>query len=523
MMTLPLWKDNVISPGLSPGIAWTSTGSPERFLNMGKVLFKNYRYGVTIDILPDNVLLDIFDFCLRDSTMSQIDVQRPMKWQVLVHICQRWRRITLQSPRRLDLHLSCSYGTPVRRNLGSWPVTLPLAIDYSLSISRRLTSEDEDSMIYALRRVSRVHHIDIRAPRTLLRKVAAVMQKSFPLLTHLDLVNTWDLEGMLPSIPERFLDGSAPNLQYFRLGSASFPQLPTFLLSARNLITLKVEHICQNGYISPEDMVRSLAVLTKLRTLSITLKNTLSPSDQWRIRPDPPMRITLPSLTTFHYEGYSKYLYDFLAQIDTPRVDDLRIGYFTHEIQATQLTRFLDRTEHLKPELDQFNRTRVTIYHDVVTVELDSSAPRGKHRRARLTLEVVNQAWLDMQILCVVEILGQLIPMSSHVEHLDAHGDHVNSRQIADWLPLFRLFPAVKTLHLSGGIAAYIVSALEDTSNSEEMVTDVFPELHLIWSDEMDNKDGDEPVGSIDGFLAMRQLTSFPVTVVDTEDEFYRS
>ncbi|KAH9168950.1 hypothetical protein EDB89DRAFT_1555987 [Lactarius sanguifluus] len=59
MMTLPLWNNNVISLGLSPRVAWTSIGDPERFLNMGKVLFKNYRYGVTIDILPDNVLLDV--------------------------------------------------------------------------------------------------------------------------------------------------------------------------------------------------------------------------------------------------------------------------------------------------------------------------------------------------------------------------------------------------------------------------------------------------------------------------------
>ncbi|KAH8980991.1 hypothetical protein EDB86DRAFT_2977937 [Lactarius hatsudake] len=92
---------------------------------------------------------------------------------------------------------------------------------------------------------------------------------------------------------------------------------------------------------------------------------------------------------------------------------------------------------------------------------------------------------------------------------------------IADWLPFFHLFAAVETLHLSGGVVAYIVSALEDPANSKEMVTDVFPALHLIWLDEMDNWGCDEPAGSIERFLAMRQLTGFPVTVVDTEDEFY--
>ncbi|KAH8980973.1 hypothetical protein EDB86DRAFT_3247810, partial [Lactarius hatsudake] len=338
MMTLPPWKNNVVSPGLSPGIAWTSTGSPERFLNMGRVLLKSHRHGVTIDMLPDNVFLEIFDFYLHGSTMYSTGVIQPRrKWQILIHVCQRWRRIIFESPRRLDLHLSCSYGTPVRQNLGSWPVTLPLAVDYSSD--SRLTHEDKDSVIYALRRTSRVRRVDILATGPLLEKVAAVMQKSFPMLTRLDLAIAWvpGSREVPPVIPERFLGGSAPGLQYFRLGRVSFPQLPTFLRSARNLITLKVEDILQNGYISPEDMVGSLAVLIRLKTLSITFDEvTLSSSDERTDRPDPPMRVTLPALTSFYYKGHSKYLEDFLAQIDTPRVDDLRIRYFsTQDIQAT--------------------------------------------------------------------------------------------------------------------------------------------------------------------------------------------
>ncbi|KAH9038007.1 hypothetical protein EDB83DRAFT_2318535 [Lactarius deliciosus] len=114
--------------------------------------------------------------------------------------------------------------------------------------------------------------------------------------------------------------------------------------------------------------------------------------------------------------------------------------------------------------------------------------------------------------------------MFSHVDHLDAHGNEVELTEddMVDWIPFFHLFPAVETLHLSGGVAAYIVSALDDPANSEEMVTDVFPAVHLIWLDDMDSGDFDEPVGSIERFLAMRELTGFPVTIVDTEDEFYR-
>ncbi|KAH9168951.1 hypothetical protein EDB89DRAFT_2244973 [Lactarius sanguifluus] len=470
-------------------------------------------------MLPDDVLLEIFDFCLRDPTIDVI--QRPRKWQILVHVCQRWRRVIFESPRRLDLYLSCSYGTPVVQNLGFWPVTLPLAVDYPFCL-RRFSPEDEDNIIAALGPASRVHRIDILASGPLIRKVAVVMQKSFPALTHLDL--GWDLNGIPtpPVIPGRFLGGSVPRLRYFRLGRVSFPQLPTLLLSARNLITLKVKDICQNGYISPGAMVESLAVLTRLRTLSIALdEKTSSPSDQRRSRPDPPLRTILPALTTFHYRGYSEYLEDLLAQIDMPRLYDVRIEYFTHEIQAPELSRFADRTENLKP--DQFSRAEVSFYPDVAYVGLD--CPRGGRRQARLSLKILDQEWLDMQVSCIVRVLGQLVPMFSNVDHLDANGDHVYSRgiDITDWLPFFRLFPVVETLHLSGGVAAYVVSGLEETADPEETVTDVLPALRLIWLDEAtededeDEDDRNKPVGSIEQFLSLCRLSGRPVTVVNTK------
>ena len=89
-----------------------------------------------------------------------------------------------------------------------------------------------------------------------------------------------------------------------------------------------------------------------------------------------------------------------------------------------------------------------------------------------------------------------------------------------DWLPFFHLFQAVKALHLSGGVAAYIVSALEATN---DMVAEVLPALDLIWLEEEGNQESDRPVGSIEGFLSLRQLSGRPVTVVDTEDEFFEA
>ena len=91
-----------------------------------------------------------------------------------------------------------------------------------------------------------------------------------------------------------------------------------------------------------------------------------------------------------------------------------------------------------------------------------------------------------------------------------------------EWLPFFRLFHAFEALHLSGGVAAYIAFALEDIG--QEIVTDVFPALHLIQLDVEENEECDEPVGSIERFLSLRQLSGLPVPavpVVNTEDEFF--
>ncbi len=52
---------------------------------------------VTIDVLPDDVLLKIFD-CYMDEALFFIEIDA---WHTLVH----WRCVVFDSPRRLNLRL----------------------------------------------------------------------------------------------------------------------------------------------------------------------------------------------------------------------------------------------------------------------------------------------------------------------------------------------------------------------------------------------------------------------------------
>jgi hypothetical protein len=486
------------------------------------------RHAATINILPDDIFLEIFAFCLRDYGHS---IECTRIWQRLVHVCQRWRQIIYASPRYLDLHLFCSNGTPFRKCLSYWP-PFPISIAYRLPNSDYRDhhySEDEDDhdveLIAALEHPDRVHHVDldITTSGSRVEEVVAMMQVPFPVLTHLELT-----AYMVSALPDGFLGKSAPCLQHLRLAGVPFPDLPSLLLSACDLVSLQLDCIPPTGFISPEAMVMGLAGLTRLRTLSIR-SPILSP-EQTRRLPDPPMLTVLPALTQFVIGGNNEYVEDLLAQIDTPQVDGVVIEYPMQEVQTRQLSKFMDRTANFK--LAQFRRAQVTLNNDAIYIELDR--PQVEHRRAHLSV-AISGGGLDFQVSYMVHVLGQLDAMLSNVGHLSVRVELGFGRQDdvdrTEWLLLLHLFRAVETMHVCRAMAWYIASALEDIA--EEMVTEVLPALHLLYLEDVDdgdNKDNDDydydsdydfkSVGSTERFLSLRQLSGLPVTIVKTEDEF---
>jgi len=80
---------------------------------------------VTIDTLPDEVLLGIFDFYMRRFKADWSP--SGAKWVRLLHVCQRWRYIALSAPLRLELEIRLECNMPTRRILDIWP-ELPIAI-----------------------------------------------------------------------------------------------------------------------------------------------------------------------------------------------------------------------------------------------------------------------------------------------------------------------------------------------------------------------------------------------------------
>jgi hypothetical protein len=308
-----------------------------------------------IDILPDDALFQIFDFCRVGHNPLDLSFRPAMEWQRLIHVCRRWRLIIFLSPRRLDLYLICKHGTPVRKNLDIWPA-YPIIIDhidYS-SHTNKLSPNDDDNIIAALEHPGRVRCLKLPVTNSLLERVATVAQEPFPILTQLRHSSEGGSASVLPS---EFLGGSAPRLREIHLSGISFPKLPTLLSSASDLVDLSLHGIPHTGYISPEAMVASLAASTRLEFLSIGFRSSTSRPDESgsiRRRAATPTRVILPALTVFEFRGASEYLEDLVVRVNTPRLASIEIKYFNQLVffQAPQLFRFIGRTQIIKQIVD---------------------------------------------------------------------------------------------------------------------------------------------------------------------------
>jgi hypothetical protein len=211
---------------------------------------------------------------------------------LLAHVCRRWRGLLFGSPRRLNLQLVCTPRTPARATLDVWPA-FPLVIRGHIS-----QISGVDNTVAALRRSSDVCKIDLwGSSGSESEEVLAAMQQPFPEITHLQLA-AYDA----PIVPDSFLGGSAPRLQYLWLKDIPFPGLPKLLLSAIHLVELHLHSIPQSGYLSPEEMITCLSALTGLERLSLGFQSPQSYPNMENQRPPPLTRSILPTLTYFSSE-----------------------------------------------------------------------------------------------------------------------------------------------------------------------------------------------------------------------------
>ena len=436
-------------------------------------------------MLPDDILLAIFDFYL-DQAWAEA-------WQLLVHVCRRWRSVVFGSPRRLKLRLICTPETPARDTLDVWP-PLPLFIQ----CYGGYRTEAMDSIVAALERRDRVRQINLTDVRDLgWETVSAAMEEPFLELTHLHLQSPDEIRTPLP---DSFLGGSAPRLRHLWLNRISFLDLPTLLLSATDLVDLRLRNIPNSGYVSPEAMVPALAALTSLEELWLEFQPPGSP--YW------PRRL-LPSVTRtlLTFKGVSGYLDDLAARIDAPRVNSLVIAFFDLTVLfAPRFAQFISRT----PALNALNKTRINLGDGIPTVNLSSQT--SGYGEVDVEIPYRN---LDWQLLSLRNVCTTCLPPLSTMECLYIH-EKLYSQRISRnhmdngiWLEILQAFIALRNIYLSKEVARHIVPFLQQLVG--DRTREVLINLQNNFLEEL------EPSGpvqeGIGKFAAARQLSGYLIAV----------
>jgi F-box-like len=456
-------------------------------------------------MLPDDVLLDIFDFVVEEEAVLPLKVTFEW-WQTLVHVCRRWRSVVFGSPRRLNLRLVCSDKTPARDTLDVWPA-LPLFI-----VCVEIT-ESVDNIIAVLEHSDRVCYIDLHFKGLDLDKLSAAMQVPFPELTFLGL---WSIGKTVSALPDSFLGGSAPRLEILWLFGIPFPGLPKLLLSATNLVELDLGNIPHSGYFSPEAIVTAVSRLTRLKALRLYFKSPQSRPDTEHQHPPPPTRSVLPNLVDFWFKGDSEYLEVVVAHIDAPQLSTLYTILFNDIVFDTpQLTQFIGRTLRMKA----LEKAHVTFDGNAAAVQL-SSLTSEEYECLKV---IIPCSELDWQVSSMEQICTSCLPplptLDLHIDgnphyrqHWQANVDNVL------WLRLLHPFTFVKNLYLTEEIAQRIVPALQDLVGVR--ATEVLITLENIFLED-GQRSGPVQEG-IQEVVAVRQATNHPIAVsYQQKVEFY--
>ena len=444
-----------------------------------------------IDVLPDDVLLKIFDSYMKADALYSLK-RKTEEWQPLVHVCRRWRSLVLGSPRGLNLQLYCTPKTPARDTLDVWPA-LPLIIQGDMT-----SSSGTDNIIAALGRSNRVCQISLRALEGWrLEEVLAAMEAPFPVLTELSLLSFYETP---PAIPDSFLGGSAPCLQYFNLNGIPFPGLPTLLLSATHLVSLWLWNIPHSGYISPEAIVALISVLASLNSLFLEFQSPQSRPDR-ETRRRSSKRCVIPALEFFHFKGVIEYLEDLVTGIDTPQLHHLRRTFFNQiDFNTPRLAQFINRTPKLakRDATVQFNDDSSVVGLSAETLQIAISCKEP-----------------DWQLSSIEQVCNSSLPPLLTVEDLYVEHRYLrlfwknNVIENSLWLQLFLPFTAVKNLYLSRVFAPGIAAALQELVGGR--ITEVLPNLENVFVE------GLGPSGpfqkSIGQFVTARQLSDHPITI----------
>lgn len=243
---------------------------------------------LTINNLPDEVLLEIFDSFRQSVDPYDQRWKKEHSWLNLAHVCGKWHAVMFASVTRLDLGINVGPEKPghIKTILSG---SLPIFLDYRCIDYRCIDDREEGtagdvlfptgitgSALWRIRAVlkhhpNRVRHITFEGEWASFNKFFKMTNCAFPMLESLSLT----FFSHIPDIPATFLRGpdlsSLHHLRHLTVKSITFASIFDFLLSATALTDLTLVIDTPFGPTPETSLLACLQVMPCLLSLDLTL------------------------------------------------------------------------------------------------------------------------------------------------------------------------------------------------------------------------------------------------------------
>ena len=448
-----------------------------------------------INILDDNSLLQIFS-CYRLEDGDNWNLR--CSWIRLTHVSQRWRFLIHNSSFHLDIYLLLKNNSPSIDTLNHLP-SLPLVIGYSYG-TEAIARKDQDDIQLGLLRHGQARKIAIRAPSSSLRILLNFMKNPFPRLEDLSLLSTTAEISL--ALPDKL---HVPFLSRLSLHGIGLSRGLSSISSMISLSSLSLTDIRDSCYFPLKHLITQLQDLLFLEELSIGFAIPMPlPSSEGELLPAPILPVTLRALRWLTFRGVDVYIENFIAQINSPLLERLRLTLlFDLDFTLVYTTEFIRRTEGF-----EYLTAKVIFNKDCTSINMGHYEQRDIWK---LSLRV-NCLPLDCKIYSATQVCGALGNILFTVEDLgldlDVDGmpsDWESTLDIMSWYELLLPFIGVKKLQIGSSLTSKLSRTLESVCG--ELVQGLLPALQELEV----HLDINEAEIAFFTFLKTRESTGHPV------------
>jgi F-box-like len=278
---------------------------------------------LTINRLPDEVLLEIFDSYRQTIDPYDLQWRKKSVWLNLAHACRRWHAVIFASSSRLDLGINVGPQKPdyIKKTLSSG---LSIFIEYKDYQFRNISGSALWRLRAALRYRDRVRKISFGGCAVSALSFGTFFKATnyhFPALESLDLSLPYNRELDIPATFLRGPDQLDLRLRCLKLSDASLSSVSGLLLSATALTDLKLSFTCFDSS-QRSSLLSYLQCMQSLHSLDLTTPSDRRSEHSTYSTPkdiDPFLK-----LTRFHFTGSKTFLDNFMSGLSAPSLQDAR-------------------------------------------------------------------------------------------------------------------------------------------------------------------------------------------------------